>query len=101
MGATIATSTPGGGRIWSKRTLKPWAKNSASPWLRWGWMLSSYTAFCSVSGRSIITRSASVAARSIDVTRRPAPSAFAFDDDPSRSPTRTSMPDSLRLSAWA
>ena len=46
-------------------------------------------------------RSASVAAWSIDTTRSPAASALAFDDEPSRSPTRTSMPESFRFSAWA
>jgi len=36
-----------------------------------------------------------------DSTRRPASSALARDDDPSRRPTRTSTPDSDRFSAWA
>ena len=46
-------------------------------------------------------RSASAHASDRPVTARPASSALATDDDPSRSPTRTSMPDSLRLRAWA
>jgi hypothetical protein len=46
-------------------------------------------------------RSASAAAWSIGRTRSPAASALALDDEPSRSPTRTSMPESFRFSAWA
>ncbi len=46
-------------------------------------------------------RSASAAASAIDSTRRPAASALAFDDEPSRRPTRTSTPESFRFSAWA
>ena len=64
-------------------------------------MSASYTDFCSVSGRSIMITSASDAASAMDLTVRPAASALAFDDDPSRSPTRTSIPESLRLRAWA
>ena len=45
--------------------------------------------------------SASLQACAIVVTVSPADSAFAHDDDPSRSPTRTSTPDSLRFRAWA
>ncbi len=45
--------------------------------------------------------SASAAASAIERTRRPASSALAFEVDPSRRPTRTSTPDSARLSAWA
>ncbi len=48
-----------------------------------------------------MTRSASEAAWATSVTRRPAASALARDDEPSRSPTRTSTPASARLSAWA
>jgi hypothetical protein len=87
--------------IWSNRMLKPCAKNSASPPLRLGAIACSYTSRCSVSGSSIITRSASAAAWSIDTTGRPAVSAFSFDDEPSRRPTRTSTPESFRLRACA
>ncbi len=45
--------------------------------------------------------SASVAACSTEVTLKPASSALVRDADPSRSPTRTSTPDSERLRAWA
>ena len=45
--------------------------------------------------------SASAEASATDRTRRPAASALAFDDEPSRRPTRTSTPESRRLSAWA
>ena len=53
----------------------------------------------SVSGISIIVTSASATASAMDRTSRPASDALATDDDPSRRPTRTSMPDSLRLRA--
>ena len=45
--------------------------------------------------------SASLHASAVVSTRRPASSAFAHDDEPSRSPTRTSTPESFRFSAWA
>ena len=41
--------------------------------------------------------SASAAASAMDSTRRPASSALAFDDEPSRRPTRTSTPESLQV----
>ena len=45
--------------------------------------------------------SASLQASAVDRTRRPAASAFAHELDPSRSPTRTSTPESFRFRAWA
>ena len=35
------------------------------------------------------------------MTRRPAASALAHEDEPGRSPTLTSTPESRRLRAWA
>ena len=58
-------------------------------------------ALCSVSGPRSMIRSASAVASAIDRTASPAASALATDDEPSRRPTRTSMPESLRLRAWA
>ena len=48
-----------------------------------------------------VITSAHAVASAIDMTSRPASSALALDDDPSRRPMRTSTPDSLRFSAWA
>jgi hypothetical protein len=101
LGATSATSTPAGATTCSKRTLKPCPTNRASPSFRWGAMCWVKIALCSVSGPSSITRSASAVASATDRTRRPADSALATEDEPSRRPTRTSMPESLRLRAWA
>ena len=55
----------------------------------------------SVSGSSIMITSASAAAVATSVTFSPASSALARDALPSRRPTRTSTPDSLRFSACA
>jgi hypothetical protein len=83
------------------RMLKPWAKNNASPSTRFGAISASYTDFCSVSGRRIMIASAHLVASAIDITVRPSASALACDEEPSRRPTTTLTPDSLRLSAWA
>ena len=64
-------------------------------------MLSRYTDACSVSGSSTMITSASSQAPSMDVTFSPAAAALACDDEPSRRPMRTSMPDAWRFSAWA
>ncbi len=64
-------------------------------------MCSSYTFFCSVSGARIMMTWAALVASAIDITVRPASSALAFDEEPSRRPTMTSTPDSFRFSAWA
>ncbi len=45
--------------------------------------------------------SPSLAASPTEVTRSPAAVALAADDEPSRSATRTSTPESRRLRAWA
>ncbi len=45
--------------------------------------------------------SASAAASDRPATFNPASVAFLVDDDPSRRPTRTSMPESRRFRAWA
>ena len=45
--------------------------------------------------------SASLEASATDTTRSPAPSALALDFEPAARPTRTSTPESRRLSAWA
>ena len=44
--------------------------------------------------------SASAAASAMGSTRSPAASALATEDEPSRRPTRTSIPESFRFSAW-
>ena len=80
---------------------KPWPTKRASPEDRLGAMCSLKIALCSVSGPRSMIRSASAVASATDSTRRPAASALATDDEPSRRPTRTSTPDSFRLSAWA
>ena len=64
-------------------------------------MSASYTFFCSVSGNSTITMSASRTASPVGNTRSPAASALAFDFEPSRRPTTTSTPESFRFSACA
>ena len=64
-------------------------------------MCSVKIALCSVSGPRSMIRSASAAASAIERTGSPAASALATDDEPSRRPTRTSMPESFRLRAWA
>ena len=89
------------GTTCSKRTENPWPTNSASPDDRFGAMCSLKIALCSVSGPRSITRSASAVASATESTRSPAASALATDEEPSRSPTRTSTPDSFRLRAWA
>ena len=48
-----------------------------------------------------MTTSASFAACAGETTGRPDPSAFALDFEPAARPTRTSTPESRRLSAWA
>ena len=101
MGATSATSTSAGGTTCWKRTEKPWPTKRASPALRFGAMCSLKIALCSVSGPNSMIRSASALASATDSTGSPAVSAFATDDELSRSPTRTSTPESRRLSAWA
>ena len=45
--------------------------------------------------------SASSAAVSMSTTLRPASAAFLAEAEPSRRPTRTSQPESMRFSAWA
>jgi hypothetical protein len=64
-------------------------------------MCSSKIDFCSVSGARIMITSAHAAASAIALTSSPAFSALVFDDEPSRSPTHTSTPESFRLRAWA
>ena len=64
-------------------------------------MSASYTCFCAVSGIRIITMSASATASATVVTARPAARAFSTERDVAGKPTRTSTPDSCRLSAWA
>ena len=54
-----------------------------------------------MSGSRIMMTSASADASATESTRSPASSAFCLDDEPSRSPTRTSTPLSDRLRAWA
>jgi hypothetical protein len=44
---------------------------------------------------------AHLAAAAMSITFSPAASALAADFEPSRSPTTTSTPDSLRFNAWA
>ena len=97
----MITSTVFGGRMRLKRMLKPWAKASALPLRMCGLMNSSYVAFCSVSGIVSMITLAHLAASAIDITVSPAFSALAFDDEPSRRPTTTWTPLSLRFSAWA
>ena len=58
-------------------------------------------AFCFSSGSSTMTASPSLAASAIDSTRRPSDLAFSTDSEPSRRPTTTFTPESLRLRAWA
>ena len=48
-----------------------------------------------------MTRSASAAASATGSTFKPAASALGREDEPSRSPTRTSTPESARFKAWA
>ena len=81
--------------------LKPWPKNSASPSTSAGLMSFSKISRWWWSGASSMIRSASSAASAGVTTRRPSASAFSRLADPSRSPTRTSTPESRRESACA
>ena len=58
-------------------------------------------ATCSVSGRRIMMRSASAAASATDSDPQAGLLGLLARAEPSRSPTRTSTPDSARLRAWA
>ena len=61
----------------------------------------SQTSPCFSSGRRTITTSPALAASAIDSTRSPSSRALSAEAEPSRKPTTTSTPESLRLSAWA
>ena len=82
--------------------LKPWPKNSASPGTRFGAIDSRVDCDrCTVSGASIMIRSASSQASAGVSTRSPSASAFSRLRDPSGRPTRTSTPESRSDSACA
>ena len=81
--------------------LNPCAKNSASPAFRLGAIASAYRARWVVSGVSTMITSAQAQASAGASTVRPAASALARDLDCAGRPTRTSQPESRRLSACA
>ena len=64
-------------------------------------MSASYVAAWVSSGVRIMMKSASSHAAATLITLRPASSALARERESSRRPTRTSTPESSRLSAWA
>ena len=97
----MITSTDFGGRMRLKRMLKPCANAIALPLRICGLMNSSYVAFCSVSGIVNMMTLAHFAAAAMSITVSPAASALAADLLPSRNPTTTGTPDSLRFNAWA
>ena len=72
-----------------------------SPAFRFGATSEAYTAPCAVSGSTTMTTSASATASPVGRTDRPASSALDQDPEPSRSPTRTSWPESFRFCACA
>jgi len=92
LGATMPTSTPAGGRIWPKRMLKPWAKKRALPSKKIRLDIGLVDALLLGVGQQDHDQVGLCGRLAIGSTRRPAASAFAFDDEPSRRPTRTSMP---------
>jgi hypothetical protein len=98
----MATSTSAAGLIWPKRMLNPWAKNRASPSFRFGAMWLVVDALLLGVGQQDhdqVGLGGGVGDRAAPAARRPRP--WPCDDEPSRRPTRTSTPESLRFSAWA
>jgi hypothetical protein len=101
LGAIIPTSTSGPGSICSKWIEKPWANSRRLPGAIPSAISASQTSACFSSGSRIITMSPWLAASAIDSTRTPSSRALSAEEEPSRSPTTTSTPESFRLSAWA
>ena len=101
LGATMPTSTPGGGSIWPKWIEKPWANISRFPGAIPSRISPSQTSACLSSGSRIITTSPRLAASGTSSTVSPSPSASARLAESGRRPTTTSQPESLRFSACA
>ena len=74
---------------------------TVSPAFRFGLMSRSKISFWVSSGVRIMMMSAAFAASAVFITVRPSASAFAFELEPSYSPTITSRPLSCRFSACA
>ncbi|MNT05521.1 hypothetical protein D3C72_1401430 [compost metagenome] len=85
----------------SKCTFKPCANSSTAPCFMFGASTSSYSFFCTMSGVSTATRSASFTASAGAFTLKPSACALTSVGPPGRRPTTTSKPDSRRFSACA
>ena len=97
----MPTSIPGGGSIWPKWMLKPWAKRSRFPGARPSLISFSQTSACFSSGSRIMITSPRLAASVTSRTSRPAASASGLLFESGRRPTTTDTPESFRFSAWA
>ena len=96
-GATMPTSTPGGGSIWPKWIAKPWANSSRLPAAIPSAISASQISACFSSGSRIITTSPRLAASATSSTSRPAASASARLEESGRRPTTTSTPGVLQV----
>jgi hypothetical protein len=97
----MPTSTPRDGSICPKWIENPWANISRFPAAIPSLISDSQTSACFSSGSRTMTTSPLLAASAMDRTSRPSARAFSAELDPSRRPTTTFAPESLRFSAWA